>query len=274
MRIRDSTAVVTGASRGIGRAIALDLARGGADVVLVARNEDRLREVADRVAELGRRAHVVPCDVTDPDAVARAAARAFAALGAIHILVNAAGIGVWKPFLEITPEEHETMMATNYWGTFWWIRHVLPAMVERGTGVIVNISSGAGKFAFGVTSGYSASKFAVTGLSEALYREHRSRGVRVCCLHPGNVRTDFWDPATIRLSEVPPIVRFSPKISPAAVARNVRLVVWTGIPVRTFPVFLALLVRINALWIRAGDLVLWKWFVPALVVGLLLRVLL
>src|SRR3970040_2290568 len=101
MRIRDSTAVVTGASRGIGRAIALDLARSGADVVLVARNEDGLREVADRVAELDRRAHVVPCDVTDPDAVARAAARAFAALGDIHILVNAAGIGVWKPFLEI-----------------------------------------------------------------------------------------------------------------------------------------------------------------------------
>lgn len=274
MRIRGRTAVVTGASRGIGRAIALDLARGGADVVLVARNENGLREVADRAAELGRRAHVVPCDVTDADAVARAAVRAFATLGDIHILVNAAGIGVWKPFLEITTDEHEAMMATNYWATFWWIRHLLPAMAERGTGVIVNISSGAGKFAFGATSGYSASKFAVTGLSEALYREYRSRGVRVSCLHPGSVRTDFWDPDNIPLSKIPPIVRFSPKLSPAAVARNVRLVVWTGIPVRSFPVFLALLVRINALWIRAGDLVLWKWFVPVLVVGILLRVLL
>lgn len=274
MRIKGRTAVVTGAERGIGRAIALDLARAGADVVLVARSEDRLREVAVRVAELGRKAHVVPCDVTDPDAVTWAATRAGTAVGEIHILVNAAGIGIWKPFLEITTVEHEAMMATNYWGTFWWIRHLLPEMVERGSGVVVNISSGAGKFAFDVTSGYSASKFAVTGLSEALYREHRSRGVRVCCLHPGSVRTDFWDPDNIRLSEVPPIVRFSPKISPAAVARNVRLVIWTGIPVRTFPVFLALLVRINALWIRAGDLVLWKWFVPVLVVGLLLRVLL
>lgn len=274
MRISGKSAVVTGASRGIGRAIALDLARAGADIVLVARSEDRLREVADRVRELGREAHVVPCDVTDPDAVALAATRAGTAVGEVHILVNAAGIGIWKPFLEITPDEHEAMMATNYWGTFWWIRHVLPAMAERGTGVIVNISSGAGKFAFGVTSGYSASKFAVTGLSEALYREHRSRGVRVCCLHPGSVRTDFWDPDNIRLSDVPPMVRYSPKISPAAVARNVRLVVWTGMPVRSFPVFLALLVRINALWIRAGDLVLWKWFVPVLTVGLLLRVLL
>lgn len=273
MRIRGKTAVVTGASRGIGQAIALGLARAGADVVLVARSEDRLREVAGRVRDLGRKAHVVPCDVTDQDAVASAATRAGAAVGEVDILVNAAGIGVWKPFLEITPEEHEAMMATNYWGTFWWIRHVLPSMAKRGTGVVVNISSGAGKFGFGVTSGYSASKFAVTGLSEALYREYRSRGVRVCCLHPGSVRTDFWDPVTIRLSEIPPLVRFSPKISPAAVARNVRLVIWAGIPVRTFPVFLALLVRINALWIRAGDLVLWKWFVPVLVVGLLLRIL-
>lgn len=273
MRIGGRTAVITGASRGIGRAIALDLARAGADVVLVARSEDRLREVAGRVREMGREAHVVPCDVGEPDAVARAAARAHAAVGEIHILVNAAGIGVWKPYLEITSDEHEAMMATNYWGTFWWIRHLLPGMMERGKGVVVNISSGSGKFAFGVTSGYSASKFAVTGLSEALYRECRSSGVRVCCLHPGNVRTDFWDPASIRLSEVPAIVRYSPKISPAAVARNVRLVIWTGIPVRTFPGFLALLVRLNALWIRAGDLVLWKWFVPVLLAGLLLRLL-
>ncbi|MFW6088451.1 MAG: SDR family NAD(P)-dependent oxidoreductase [Gemmatimonadota bacterium] len=274
MRIRGRTAVVTGASRGIGQAIALNLARGGADVVLVARSENRLREVAGRVHELGRKAHLVPCDVTDQDAVAWAATRAVAAVGEVHILVNAAGIGTWKPFLEITPEEHDAMMATNYWGTFWWIRHLLPGMVERGTGAVVNISSGAGKFAFGVTSGYSASKFAVTGLSEALHREYRSRGVSVCCLHPGSVRTDFWDPASIQRSEIPPIVRFSPKISPATVARNVRLIVWTGMPVRTFPIFLALLVRINALWIRAGDLVLWKWFAPVLGVGLLLRVLL
>ena len=273
MRIAEKTAVVTGASRGIGRAVALDLARAGADVVLVARSEDRLREVAGRLRETGRAAWVVPCDVGDPDAVAEAARQARAAVGEIHILVNAAGIGVWRPYLDITPDEHEAMMATNYWGTFWWIRHLLPGMIERGAGVVVNISSGSGKFAFGVTSGYSASKFAVTGLSEALHRECRSAGVRVCCLHPGSVRTDFWDPDRIRLAEIPPVIRYAPKMSPAAVARNVRLAVWTGMPVRTFPVFLALLVRINALWIRAGDLVLWKWFVPALVVGLLLRVL-
>lgn len=273
MRIAGKTAVVTGASRGIGRAVALDLANAGADVVLVARSGDRLREVAGRVREKGRAAWVVPCDVSDPEAVAEAVRQARAAVGEIQILVNAAGIGVWRPYLDITSDEHEAMMATNYWGTFWWIRHLLPGMIERGRGTVVNISSGSGKFAFGVTSGYSASKFAVTGLSEALHRECRSTGVRVCCLHPGSVRTDFWDPETIHLDEIPPVVRYAPKMSPAAVARNVRLVIWTGMPVRTFPVFLALLVRINALWVRAGDLILWKWFVPVLVAGLILRVL-
>lgn len=272
MRIRDRTVVITGASRGIGRAIALNLARAGADTILVARDEKRLEEVAERVREHGRRACAVPCDVSDPEAVARAAARAIDAIGSIAVLVNAAGVAVWRPFLEISTDEHESMMATNYWGTFWWIRHLLPGMLERGGGTIVNLSSGAGRFGFGVTSGYSASKFAVTGLSEALYREYRSRGIRVCCLHPASVRTDFWNPERIRVDQVPPLIRYSPKMSPEAVARNVRWVVWTGIPVRTFPVFVALLVRVNAVWIRAGDLLLWKWFLPVVLLLLVLRV--
>lgn len=273
MRIQDRTAVITGASRGIGRAIALNFARAGATTILAARDEKRLDEVAELVRELGGTAHVVPCDVRDPDAVAWAAARALSATGGVDLLVNAAGVAVWRPFLEISAEEHESMMATNYWGTFWWIRNLLPAMLEQGGGTIVNLSSGAGKFGFSVTSGYSASKFAVSGLSEALYREYRSRGVRVCCLHPASVRTGFWNPENIRIDRIPPLIRYSPKMSAEAVARNVRWVVWTGIPVRTFPVFVALLVRINALWIRAGDLLLWKWFVPALVLLLVLRVL-
>lgn len=273
MRIRSRTAVVTGASRGIGRAVALNLARAGATTVLVARDEERLEQVAADIRSLGGTALVLPCDVADPDAVARAAARALDVGGPVDVLVNAAGFAVWRPFLEVTSEEHESMMATNYWGTFGWIRELLPGMLERGRGTIVNVSSGAGKFAFGVTSGYSASKFAVSGLSEALYREYRSRGIRVACLHPGSVRTDFWDPKNIRTDRIPPLIRYSPKMSPEAVARNVRWVIWTGIPVRTFPVFVALLARINALWIRAGDLLLWKWFVPTLILLLAIRLL-
>ena len=270
MRIKAKTALITGGSRGIGHAIASNLARAGARTILVARDETRLREVADQLRATGAEAHAVACDVRDADAVARAASRVASTVGPVHLLVNAAGTAVWRPFLEISPTEHESMMATNYWGTFWWIRHLLPGMLERGSGTIVNISSGAGKFGFGVTSGYSASKFAVTGLSESLHREYRSRGIRVCCLHPASVRTEFWNPDDIRHDLIPPLVRYSPKMSPAAVARNVRWVLWTGSPVRTFPIFLALLVRLNALWVRAGDLLLWKWFVPVLVLLLAL----
>lgn len=273
MRIRGRNAVITGASSGVGREIALDLARRGASVALVGRDEARLRDVAALIRELGSTAHVLVCDVQVPPAIARTARDAEAALGPIHILVNAAGVGFWRPFMDTTVDEHQAMMETNYWGTFWWIRRLLPGMADRRSGCIVNVSSGSGKIAFGVTGGYSASKFAVTGLSEALYREYRSRGVRVACVHPASVRTAFWSDARISLGKVPPLIRRSPKISARSVARNVRWMIRTGMPVRTLPVFLALMVRVNALWIRAGDLMLWRWFIPVLLLVLLLMVL-
>ena len=270
MRINGKTAIVTGASSGIGREVALNLARGGADVVLIARNEIRLQEVAARIESMSRRAYVAACDLRDDEARSRVLRAAEAELGPADILVNAAGIGVWKPFMDISEEEHRAMMETNYWGCFGCIRQVLPGMLARGSGSIVNISAGSGKIATGVTSGYSAAMYAVSGFSEALYREYRSQGIRVCCIHPASVRTAFWNDANIDYARVPPIVRYSPRMSARSVARNVRLVIWTGMPVRTFPFFLGLLVRCNALWIRLGDLLLWKWFLPVLLLVLVI----
>ena len=274
MKLRGKLAVVTGATGGIGRAVALDLAKQGVRLALLARDAEKLEEVRTVVTSLGVPAIAVPTDVTNADSVAAALRTIEARLGAPDILVNAAGFAVWKPFAEITDEQHRRMMDVNYWGTWHCIRAVLDGMRARRRGAIVNIAGGGGKFAMPVTSGYSASKFAVVGLSEALYREHRSRGIQVSCLCPGSVATGFWNEELVPRAGLPALVRFSPKLSAAAVARSVRLCLWFGIPVWTTPVFVSFLAKINALWLRLGDLLLWKWFFPGLAGWFLLRFLL
>lgn len=166
------------------------------------------------------------------------------------------------------------MMDVNYWGTFHIIEALLPGMRARRRGAIVNVSAGTGRFALAVTSGFSASKFAVSGLSEALYRELRGSGVQVSCLHPGSVKTAFWDEARIPLAGLPPLIRFAPKLSPAAVARSVRYCLWLGFPVLSTPFFVGMLARLDAIWIRLGDLLLWRWFVPTAVALFVCRLLL
>lgn len=280
MRIRGTTAIVTGASSGIGRSVALALARKGARVALIARREAALLEVAVAVEKQGGQALVVPCDVGDPQAVAHAMASVATAWGgpegrgAPDILVNAAGCAIWRRFLAIAEPDHRRMMDTNYWGTFHWIRAVLPGMVERRRGSIVNISAGSGKFALAVTSGFSASKFAVAGLSEALRRELAGSGVQVCAVFPGSVKTPFWNPDSIATELLPPLVRYAPKLSPEAVARGVCLAIWLGLAERTLPFFVGFLARVNSLWSRAGDFLLWRWAFPTLAALWLLRYLL
>lgn len=273
MRIRGKVAVVTGASGGLGHATVLALAKDGANVGLLARREDRLLDLARHAESLGARICAVACDVTDSEAVARAFARIRMELGEPDILVNAAGWGVWKPFTEIADAQHLEMMEVNYWGSFRCIQQVLPGMRARGQGSIVNVASGASLFALPVTSGYSASKFALRGLSEALHRELLGTGVSVSCLCPGSIRTEFWSEMNTPASGIPPLVRYSPKLSPRAAARSVRHCIRFGFPVWTTPIFVNILAKLNGLWLRLGDLLLWRWFVPILATILAARVL-
>lgn len=271
MKIQGSVAVVTGASSGIGREVALALARRGAAVALVARRRAELEAVAVEARALGARVEVLPCDVSEADAVNRAALQAVEELGPIDIVVNAAGLGIWRPFAATSDDEHREMMAVNYWGTFHWIRALLPEMRRRRHGSIVNVIAGTGKFALAVTGGFSASKFAVTGLSEALRRELAGSGVVVSSVFPGSVRTDFWNASRIDFPAVPALVRRAPKLSARAVARSVVLVVRLGLAERTLPIFVAFTARLNALWVRLGDLMFSRWLLPAVAALVLLR---
>jgi len=182
-------ALVTGAGKGIGRAVALALAHEGVHVGLLARTASDLQELAAEIAKLGVKTSSVVADVADRAAVEAAVAQVQQELGPIDILLNNAGIGTFGKFLEMEPAQWEHIIQVNLMGTYYVTRAVLPGMIERQAGDIINISSTAGQRGAAVTSAYSASKFAVLGLTESLMQEVRKHNIRVSALTPSTVAT-------------------------------------------------------------------------------------
>ena len=189
--LRGKNALVTGAGKGIGRAIALTLAQEGVNVGLLARTASQLQEVATQIQNMGVKASVVTADVADLAAVSAAAERVKQELGPIDILINNAGTGRFGKFLELEPAEWENIIRVNLLGVYYATRAVLPDMIQRQTGDIINISSTAGQRGAAVTSAYSASKFGVMGLTESLMQEVRKHNIRVSALTPSTVATDL-----------------------------------------------------------------------------------
>ncbi len=198
-------ALVTGASSGIGRALALRLAREGARVALVARRGDELEQLADVIRAGRGEAAVLPCDVSDAAQVADTAARARAVWGGIDLLVNNAGYGHHRTFLEWTVEDMERVMRVNYFGALYFTKALLPRMVEQRRGWLVFVASVAGKIAPPEESAYAASKFAIVGLAASLSLEVEDAGVHVLTVCPGVIRTPFFDEEA--LSRMPPAAR-------------------------------------------------------------------
>jgi short-subunit dehydrogenase len=201
----DRVAVVTGASSGIGAQLARDLAARGAHVALLARREDRLRELADEIGRGGVTALPVVCDVSERASVDAAFAAVLARLGKIDLLVNNAGYVRHALFKDHPIDDIERMMRTNYLGTVYTIKAVLPSMRARRQGWIVNLSSVAGKLGQPDESAYSATKFAVTGLSEAIGYELAPLGIHVMTVYPALVRTEMFTPEV--LARMPPRVQ-------------------------------------------------------------------
>lgn len=189
--LQGKIAIVTGAGKGIGKAIAIALAKEGVQVGLIARTSKDLEAVAAEITALGVKAAFAVADISSITEVNKAVESIQSELGNTDILINNAGTGTFGKFLELSPEQWENQIKVNLFGVYYATRAVLPQMIERKTGDIVNVSSTAGLTGAAVTSAYSASKFGVMGLTESLMQEVRKHNIRVTAMAPSTVVTEL-----------------------------------------------------------------------------------
>jgi hypothetical protein len=211
-------AIITGASSGIGKAVALHLASNNYNLVLVARKKEGLHEVEQELAKYSIKALVRECDVTKPVQVHESVQHAIKEFGRIDVLVNCAGVGIYGDLEEMRLEDINSQMLTNYFGTVLFIKEALPKL-KASNGVIVNIASIAGLVGMPMMAAYSASKHAVVGLSESLRFELHGTGVSVSCICPGKVKTALFKHESFK--DVAWAHDESYGIEPSAVARAV-----------------------------------------------------
>lgn len=203
MTVTNKVALITGAAQGIGRAIALRLAKDGFDLTLVDLKEDKLEAVAKEVEALGRRATTFTADVSRRDDVHAAVNYTEKELGGFDVIVNNAGIAQVKSLSDVMPEEVDRIFKINIEGVLWGIQAAAAKFKERGQkGKIINASSIAGHDGFAMLGVYSATKFAVRALTQSAAKEYASAGITVNAYCPGIVGTDMWEEIDERFSEI------------------------------------------------------------------------
>ncbi len=209
--LHDRVAIVTGASRGVGRATAVLLAREGAKVVCTARTTPLLEEVAAAIAGAGGTALVAPGDASREEDVARVVGLARATWGRVDILVNNAGIGILGPLQGARTEDFDRTMAANVRSVFLYSRAVIPEMVAQGGGSIINVASISGIKAFANVGVYCASKFAVVGLTRSMDLELREHNIKVTAICPAGIDTDWAIGTGLYRDEVAKLDRLRPE---------------------------------------------------------------
>jgi NAD(P)-dependent dehydrogenase (short-subunit alcohol dehydrogenase family) len=193
-----NTVLITGASQGIGKATALRFAQAGYNVVLAARQPERLEAVAAEVRSLNQQALAIPTDVRDPEQVKLLIEKAIAHFGQIDVLINNASIFYMGPVETASLDDWLQIIQTNLWGYIHTIHALLPHLLERQSGIIVNVSSIGGIAAIPYQIPYTTSKFAVTGLTKALRTELKPKGIHVCGIYPSFIRTRLIERALFR----------------------------------------------------------------------------
>src|SRR6266571_2091792 len=224
LALNGQIALVTGASSGLGRATALALTQAGADVVLLARSADDLQQVTTELGPSGRRSLAFPGNLADEHYILNAVQRTIEVFGRIDILVNAAGSDVPGAVAQLATSDWDYVLDVNLRAPFLLAKAVFPHMSQARRGTIINISSVAGKRGWANASAYCASKFGLTGFTQALAAEGKAYGIRACIIYPGGMATHWgvWSSTERAVSqrEPPPVTKALP---PAEVAS---LIVW------------------------------------------------
>ena len=193
MNFKDKVVLITGASSGIGRASAIQFAKKGATIILVSRRKEKLDQVDKDLKKFNVSTLVCECDVSDKFQVKKISKTILEKYESVDILVNNAGFAIHGSVSNLTIEEIESQMATNYFGMVYCIKNFLPSMIKKKSGHIVNVASVAGSFGLPGIASYCASKFAMLGFSEGLKHELKGTGVGVTVVSPIMVRTNFFD---------------------------------------------------------------------------------
>ena len=251
-----NVAIVTGASSGIGAATAAELAKRGYAVVLAARRVERLEEVAARCRSLGGEPLVVPTDVAKMDQVEALVNKTMDAFGRIDVMVNNAGYGLFSRIHETADQDMRAIFDVNYHGLFYGCKFVAPIMIRQRRGHIFNVSSVIGKRGAPFHGAYSATKFAVAGLTDALRVEMKPYHVRVTCVCPATTDTEFFVASPRAREAGSSWVRFRPKTPPEVVARKIVRAIGKGRPEIVVTAGGKFLVILSALWPRAADAVM------------------
>lgn len=220
MRIEGRTAIITGASSGIGQATARELAGERVNVVLASRNRDKLEALALDLVSLPGRTLVVPTDVTDRLAVEALVRKTAEEFGGVDILINNAGAGLFAPIAGGNPENMRRLFEVNFWGAINCIQAAVPYMQVQRSGHIVNVASIVAKVSPPYMGMYSATKFALSAVSDALRSEVASSGIGVSTIYPGLTSTSFMENMTqeVEVPQLPPVARF---VDPSVVGHRI-----------------------------------------------------
>ena len=193
MDFKNKVILITGASSGIGKETAIKFAKLGANIILVARRKDKLEQVANELKEFNVITLVCQCDVSKKDQVKEMSKIVLEKFESVDILVNNAGFAIYGSVSNLTIDEIESQMETNYFGMIYCIKNFLPSMLKKKSGHIVNVASVAASFGLPGIASYCASKFAMLGFSEGLKHELKNTGVGITVVSPIMVRTNFFE---------------------------------------------------------------------------------